>query len=122
MRVLALDYGNKRIGVAISDPEQIVAFPRTVFRNDKNIFDELKQIIEQEGVTQIIIGWPLSLGGKATTQTTQTATFITELEAKLNLPVIKMDERWTTTQADRYQGDDAMAAQIILQTYLDMVK
>lgn len=122
MRILALDYGSKHIGVAISDPEHIVAFPRMVLKNNKEIFNELKKIIEQEGVSQIIIGWPLSLDGKITNQTTQTASFITELETILKLPITKMDERWTTAQADRYQGDDAMAAQIILQTYLDMVK
>ncbi len=121
MRLLALDYGTKRIGIAISDPEKTVAFPREVIKNTPETINYLKKLIDEEKVEAIIVGWPLSLGGTETDQTRKTEAFIDLLEADLSVPIKKMDERWTTAQADRYQGDDAMAAQIILQNYLDMV-
>ena len=122
MRILGLDYGSKRIGVAISDPEQTVAFPREVIQNNEETINYLKKLITEEGVGEIVVGWPLSLSGTETDQTRQTTAFIQLLEANLSLPIKKMDERWTTAQADRTGGDDAVAAQIILQNHLDMLK
>lgn len=124
MRILGLDYGKKRIGIAISDPEGTVAFPREVLENKglESTLVHLEKLTKEEGVGIIIVGWPLSLDGKQTAQTEETNTFIETLQSHLNIKIEKMDERWTTAQADRTDGDDAVAAQIILQTYLDMVK
>ena len=124
MRILALDHGGRYIGVAISDPEKTIAFPREVFeyKNEIEIIEYLKKIISQEKIGEIVVGWPLSMGGNETEQTRKTNTFIELLEANLSLSIKKMDERWTTAQAKRSDGDHSVAAQIILQTYLDMIK
>jgi putative holliday junction resolvase len=121
MRILGLDYGTKRIGVAISDPEQTVAFPRDIFQNNDLLLGRLKKLITEEKIVEIVVGWPLSLEGKETGQTRKTGAFIALLEESLDIPITKMDERWTTAQADRSGGDDAVAAQIILQNRLDVV-
>ncbi len=124
MRILALDYGSRYIGMAISDPEKTVAFPREIFdyKDKKSLIPYLKQLIQDEKIAEIVVGWPLSLGGNQTKQTTQTEDFIEQLKADLEIPIQKMDERWTTAQAKRFEGDHSVAAQIILQTYLDMIK
>jgi len=118
-RIIALDYGSRRIGVAISDPEQTVAFPRDVWvgESDEGILKKLRTLIDAEEAVQIIVGWPLSLQGEITKQTQETAEFIDKI-AVLGVPIEKMDERWTTIQAERSGGADDVAAQILLDTYL----
>lgn len=122
-KVIGIDYGLKRIGIAISDPDGTVAFPRETLtkKSTEEVIQYLKDLIQEEEVGKIIIGWPLSLEGKITAQTEKTEVFINALNESIDIPIEKMDERWTTAQADRTQGDDAVAAQIILQNHLDVV-
>ena len=125
MRILGLDYGEKRIGIAISGPEGTVAFPRDILKNTslEAVLEHLRPLIKAEKISTIVVGWPLSLKGSQTNQTNETQDFINDLKnADLSVKIEKMDERWTTAQANRTEGDDSVAAQIILQTYLDMVK
>lgn len=119
-KILALDYGEKRIGVAITDPDQTVAFPRTVWKGKsyKEVLAELATLIHEEGIEKIIVGFPLALSGEKTAQTRETEIFIETL-SQLEIPIVTMDERWTTIQADLTGGDDSVAAQILLKTYLD---
>jgi putative holliday junction resolvase len=119
MRILALDYGRKYTGVAISDPEETVAFPRGILLFEDHFYEKLGEIVKEESIGLIIVGWPLSLGGNETAQTKETGEFIQELEKTLKIPVKKMDERWTSKQAEKLGGDHSTAAQIILQSYLD---
>lgn len=120
-RILGLDYGNKRIGVAISDPGKTVAFPRMVLSNRGNeaVLAELKKLIEADHIERIILGWPLSLQSEVTDQTRKTERFLNVLKEALTIPIDILDERFTTFQAERTGGDDSVAAQIILQTWLD---
>ncbi|KKR08000.1 MAG: hypothetical protein UT55_C0015G0007 [Candidatus Peregrinibacteria bacterium GW2011_GWE2_39_6] len=123
-KIIGIDYGKKSIGIAISDPNRIIAFPRVVLKG-KNCAENLAKIrefIAREKIEEIVVGWPLSMQGEVTTQTKETQQFIEVLVATFGLPVAKMDERLTTIQAKKSKGDDAVAAQILLQTYLDMVK
>jgi putative Holliday junction resolvase len=119
-KILALDYGKRRIGVAISDPDQTVAFPREVWEVDSIewVINQLKNIISEENVEMVIVGHPLSLSGKETAQTRENNDFIEKITG-LGVPIERMDERWSTVQAERSGGDDAVAAQILLSTYLD---
>ena len=121
-RILALDYGKRRIGVAISDPDRTIAFPREVWEGKtlNEVKNAISVLIQEEGVNLVIIGLPLSMDGTKTAQTKETEAFISELTS-LGVPIECMDERLTTAQADRTGGDDAIAAQIILKTYLDKI-
>ena len=115
-RILALDYGKRRMGVAITDPDQTVAFPRDVLKGGDLV--ALKRLIQEEKIELILVGLPVALSGEKTAQTRETEGFIEKLST-LGVPIQTMDERWTTVQADRTGGDDAVAAQILLKTYLD---
>ena len=115
-RILALDYGKRRMGVAITDPDQTVAFPRDVLKGGDLV--SLKKLVQEEQIELILVGLPVALSGEKTAQTRETEGFIKKLST-LGVPIQTMDERWTTVQADRTGGDDAVAAQILLKTYLD---
>lgn len=115
-RILALDYGKRRMGVAITDPDQTVAFPRDVLKGGDLV--SLKKLVQEEQIELILVGLPVALSGEKTAQTRETEGFIEKLST-LGVPIQTMDERWTTVQADRTGGDDAVVAQILLKTYLD---
>jgi len=107
--------------VAISDPGKTVAFPRMVLSNrgDEAVLAELKKLIESDPIERIILGWPLSLQSEVTDQTRKTERFLNVLKGALTIPIEILDERFTTIQAEKTGGDDSVAAQIILQTWLD---
>jgi putative Holliday junction resolvase len=121
LKILALDYGGKRIGIAISDPSQTVAFPRKTLEgcSMEEVLKEVKTLIQEESVGEILLGWPLNMQGEKTKQTDKTQTFSDALKAHFQLPIALWDERLTSVQAERTGGDDAVAAQILLQNYLD---
>ena len=132
-RLLALDYGSKRVGVAISDKNQPIALPRPIiyYKNTDELIDVLKNICKQENIDKIIIGLPLNLAGQDTEQTKQTRQFAELIINKLKLPIVLEDERYTTKiVADlrsqetkkkyRQQKEyDSQAATVLLQGYLD---
>ncbi len=132
-RILALDYGDRKIGVAISDPLQIIAKPLIVIDNlnYKNNLNEIEKLIIDYNVDKIIVGLPLTLKNKKSIQTEKVLTFINQLESDLELPIIAYDERLTSQIAKQSlvkQGIktghnkkdvDKTAAAIFLQNYLD---
>lgn len=133
-RALGIDYGERRVGVALSDEGRVFAqalktIPRS--RQDEvSLLQELKRLIEEHEVTLIVIGWPLRLNGKEGIQTQKVARFINVIEP-LGLPIERWDERLTTHSAERSlreggvrgasqrQVVDQVAAAIILQAWLD---
>lgn len=128
MRYLGIDYGDKRIGVALSDAEGTIAFPRETIENrgDSAVLSFLKDIIKKEGVDALIVGLPLGQDRKETEQTKKVQAFIGLLHREIMLPVDSEDELLTTSIA-RGEGIekehvDASAAALILQTYLDKQK
>lgn len=123
MRILGIDYGGKRVGIALSDENKKMAFPYVVFLNDKNIYVKIKMICEKEKVEEIVLGLPLALNNRETNATKPSRDFKLKLEKEVNLPVIFEKEFYTTKEAERMQGKikkiDASAAALILKHYFD---
>ena len=130
MRSLALDVGDKRIGVALSDPLGILASPLTIIDrvDGKTEITAIVEIIEQRRVGSVIVGLPLSMDGGLGSQAEKVRRFTEELRVSIAVPIEYRDERLSTVTArrlmrsagkDRKARDDAMAAAVILQGYLD---
>lgn len=132
-RLLAIDYGEKRLGLAISDPNQIISKPlKTIILTDSQyIYNELEKIISDYEIQKLIIGLPLGMDGKNTQQTSKVEAFKENLQNKISIPVILFDERLSSVSAKKSlisQGIktghnkskiDQTAAAIFLQHFLD---
>lgn len=133
MRILAIDFGLKRVGLALSDATGAMAFPyRTVVRTTRDaLFAELLAAIEAEGVEEIVVGLPLTLDGGDSLTTRQARNFAASLARRTPLPVIMVDERLSsaaaeedlaraglTDRARRKAVLDQQAAVRILETHL----
>ncbi len=130
-RRLGLDIGDRKIGVALSDPGGILASPLTIIRRSDNQADvaALIEVIAGHQVGQIVVGLPRSMDGSIGTQAEKVITFTEELSRHTDVPVDFRDERLSTVSARRLlrmgrktKGkieDDAAAAAVILQSYLD---
>ena len=135
-RYLGLDLGEKRVGVALSDPDRILAQPlKTIpFRSQKQLLQEITDLLKEYQIAKIVIGLPLTMKGTDSEKTRQVRQFARVLSQSVSVPVDFMDERLTTVQAhstlhqigkkpsrnrDRV---DQLAAQLILQTFLDQEK
>jgi putative Holliday junction resolvase len=118
VKVLALDYGSARTGVAVSDPTGMIARPIGVVKavNDKKGFDALLTVIREEQPDRVVVGLPLTLKGEHGAQATETSAFVESLRAAVEVPVELFDERFTSVLAG---GDDARAAAHLLSTYLE---
>jgi putative Holliday junction resolvase len=121
LKVLALDYGSARTGVAVSDPTGTVARPLcTVERaaTDQGLA-RLRELVREEGAECVVVGLPMTLRGEHGAQADETAAFVEELRTVLDVPVETYDERFTTTLAGPGDGDDARAAAHLLSSYLE---
>jgi putative holliday junction resolvase len=118
MKVLALDYGSARTGVAVSDPTGTVARPLgTIARvGDPAGFGRLLDVIRTEAPERIVVGLPLTLRGEHGAQAQETDRFVDALREATDVPIDSYDERFTSTLAD---GDDARAAAHLLSSYLE---
>jgi putative Holliday junction resolvase len=135
-RILGLDYGKRRIGVAVSDPLGVTAQPLEIWnaRDWNGIFTKVTTLIEEMGVERVIVGFPISLSGERGAMAKEVEKFAQKLHHRVNIPVDLCDERLTSIQAERYLRQmnvkytkqkhkvDIMAAVIILQHYLDQKK
>lgn len=121
-RILGIDYGEKRIGIAITDPDQTIAFERGIW-SPKEFRERLHQLIEAEEVEKIVLGYPLNMQGEQTLKTQEVIDFREKLEKEVSVPIEFMDERLSSKMAvslmGRDKGIDGLAAQIILQHYID---
>ena len=117
MKVLALDFGRARTGVAISDPTGELARPlETVDRAATDAgLDRLAAIVAEEQAEKVVVGLPLTLKGEHGEQAQETERFVVALRARLEVPVELFDERFTSVLAG---GDDARAAAHLLSDYL----
>jgi putative Holliday junction resolvase len=132
-RILALDLGKKRIGLAISDELGITAqgLETVERRGRRDDIEDLRKLVALRGVTRILVGDPLHMSGDSSRQGDYTREFASELERKTGLPVEFRDERWTSREAERtLRGSgvangkrkatiDKLSAVILLQSYLD---
>src|SRR3990167_2344722 len=99
MKFLGIDYGTKRIGVAVSDDNGTIAFPKEILLNDSNTFQKLGEIIEKENIGQIVIGESVDFSGKLNVLSARIEVFILEMEEKFKLPVHKQKEFLTSVEA-----------------------
>jgi len=134
MRILALDHGTKRIGVAVSDETKIIAQPLEYIPAEPfaGFLERLKQILVEKEVDCILIGMPRNMDGSYGPAAQKVDAFVAVLKSAITVPIKLWDERLTSTMANRalIQGGvrrdkrkekvDAMAAAILLQSYLDM--
>jgi putative Holliday junction resolvase len=121
VKVLALDYGSARTGVAVSDPTGTLARPLTTVRNvsDAGGFGDLLGIIRGEAPDCVVVGLPLTLRGERGEQAQETERFVENLRESVDIPVETYDERFTTSLAERAGGDDSHAAAHLLGSYLE---
>ena len=139
MRALGIDYGERRIGLALSDATGLLASPWKRLANDGNPIAAAKRLAEEirvlqadeSGLGAVVIGLPRRLNGEATEQTVKVQVLARELGARIEIPIALQDERLTSHEAEellaqrerdwRRRKDqlDAMAAALILQDYLD---
>jgi len=135
MRYLGIDYGDKRIGLALSDPEGRIATPFTVYQRQSPRVDvrAIALIAVEQAVGAVVVGLPLSENGEESTSSAAARELVHELASHLRLPIELLDERYTTLRAENTLRElghdgrkirsrvDASAAAIILQDYLDSV-
>ena len=130
-RALGIDYGDTRIGIALSDPLQIITKPYITLKNNSDFFVKLESIVNEKEVKTIVVGYPYGMKGQITKQTKKVDLFIDRLKQNIDIEVIKVDERLSSKSAEnllKKQGfktgynksmiDDTSAA-IILQEYID---
>lgn len=123
-RFLGIDYGAKRIGLAVSDERRVLAFPKIILDNNENALAKLKEIIKTENISELVIGESVDFAGKPNAVAAEIDAFVLKLK-KFELPVHSQKEFLTSVEARRLQGSkdkvDASAAALILQRYLDKV-
>jgi putative Holliday junction resolvase len=136
MRILALDVGERRVGVAVSDPTKTVARPlHTLVRaTDAEHFAEIGELVEEHSVELVIVGQPLTLRGEVGGQAQEVRRYASALAEKLSVPIQMWDERYSTVAAEeilqhgrkkktsprkKKEEVDSIAAAVILQSFLD---
>ena len=134
-RIMSIDYGTVRIGLALSDPLQIIANPFKVIQNSgEEVFSVINSIIKSEKVGKIILGLPVNLAGKDTKKTIEVRDFFEKLKNRISIPIIYWDESYSSVEAEemlKKMGKsikesrkvvDKFAASIILKSYLDSIQ
>ena len=141
-KFLGIDYGTKRIGLATSDENNTLAFPKEIVLNDSKTFEKLAQILKEENIGEIVIGESVDFKGALNALSARIEVFILELSERFNLPVHKQKEFLTSVEARKSKDSkkslapreahtrlkqiksgriDASAAALILQRYLDKI-
>ena len=134
MRVMALDIGDRRIGVALSDTTQTLSSPLSTIdsAHDNDPVKSIVSLADYHGTDKILVGLPITLAGELGTQARTVLEFVEQLKAETNIGISTVDERYSTiearrriressvTRSRRERGDvDAAAAAVMLQSYLD---
>lgn len=125
MKILGIDYGTKRIGLAISD-ESLTLARELQISSPNEFWDEINNIVQNEEVEKIIIGLPLNMSGEDSQKTVEARGFAEKVATITGVDVELVDERLSSAMAQNISGQknnlDSLAAQIILQNYLDRQK
>lgn len=133
-RILAIDFGHKRVGLALSDLGHSLATPLKVLQRDQRFHEQLREICQENEIERLVVGLPLSLDGKERNPAVNARAFGEKIAGLLSLPVVFHDERFTTFEAQetmkslgakqkkRRDWVDAIAAAVFLQAYLDQLK
>lgn len=138
MRVLGLDLGEKRIGLAVSDEDARIAFPAGVLvrKSERQDFAALRKLVEERGIGRAVVGLPLHMSGRAGPQAEAARAFAVTLAEKAGIPVDTLDERWTSVAAERSLREtgrrtierhgkgvvDEVAATLLLGAYLERLR
>ncbi len=132
--ILGIDPGTRRIGLALADAETRFAYPLDVIESTSSAAERIVEIARERGVVQIVVGKPVGLSGREGPAVDRQKAFVDLLRAKTDIPVEEFDERMTTVVAeaglraagaparDRKEKRDAIAAQVILQGFLDSTR
>jgi putative Holliday junction resolvase len=132
-RILGIDYGSRRIGIAVSDPMNIIARSVGVVINSPSMFDKIRTLVLEYAAVKIVVGMPYNLKGEKGSKAQEVEAFIDRLRQELSIEVVAADERFTSSTAMQTLVDmgvpkkqrqvkskiDEMAAALILQGYLD---
>ena len=131
-RVLGIDPGSRRCGIAVTDSQRTMAFPRPAMPVDDELFTTLKALIDEESVDLVVVGRPVALSGNETASTEASDDFFRVLREKISpLKIVQWDERLTTYEAQKSLSGagmkakshrsrvDSAAAVIMLQNYID---
>jgi len=135
MKILGIDYGEKRIGLAVSDPSNMVAGSLNVLKRNRtrSWFKELKLIIDENKIEKIVVGLPVNMNGSLGEKGREVLAFVEVLKKGVKVPVVTWDERLTTVSAEKLLRQaklsrekrkdilDKLSASIILQSYLDSI-
>ncbi len=127
MKYLGIDYGSRRVGIALSDDEGVLAFPRDIFVNDKKLLEKIAQLCDRENVSEVVIGESLDSQGKPNLIMKKVVPFREKLKKELSLPMHFEPEFMTSHHAaiGEKKGEfnkgnlDSGAAALILQRFLD---
>ena len=136
MPIMAIDYGKKKSGIALSTPDHKMPMPHSIIEkeSDKKKITEILEIISQKNACAIVVGLPINMDGTDSAQTNLVYEFTEKLSRRTNLPIFMQDERLTSKAADsflqdfglnrkqRNNSDDLAAASMILETALDSAK
>lgn len=134
-RCMGIDFGLARVGLAISDPSRTIASPSKVVAAEDAI-SRVKELVDERGITEIVVGVPLNMDGSMSQMGEEVISFVAQIRAVVDVPVVTRDERLSTVEAERALNEvdsparrrnrakgrvDSAAAAIILQSYLDGV-
>jgi putative Holliday junction resolvase len=138
MRVMALDYGGRGVGVAISDELQLTVRPLTTIRREKRRYSEvikrIGELVAENEIATLVVGLPLNMDGSRGAAVERVESFISDLRRSISIPIVTVDERLTSREADRIlremgvgmrerrERSDEYAASVILQDYIDEQK
>ncbi|UCE26272.1 MAG: Holliday junction resolvase RuvX [Candidatus Coatesbacteria bacterium] len=133
MRILAIDWGEARVGLAMTDELEIIASPHDVLPNNADVYERIAALVAEKGVGKIIVGLPVTLSGEESAAAEAARAFAEDLGARVAVPVELFDERMTTRAAERAMREggagerevkekaDAVAAALLLETYLQYI-
>jgi putative Holliday junction resolvase len=135
-RILGIDFGERRIGLALSDPLGIIAQPLLTFdtRKDGDIFKKIEELIEEKGIEEIVLGMPRNMDGTIGDKGKIVQEFSQTLSSRVKIPIILRDERLSSVESLRVLREagaklhkykksvDKLSATLILQGYLDSLK
>lgn len=120
---MALDIGSKRTGIAISDLERLIVFPREEIshKNEADLLSKLNDVVNNEGIVLILAGMPKNLSGTESSQSVYSKKIIESIEKIIKVPVELIDERFSTIEAHKKSSMkvvDSLSAAILLENYL----
>lgn len=132
-RILGVDFGSKRVGLALTDTHKLIAFPHKtlVYSLPDELMSALAREIDEQKVEAVVVGLPLGMKGQPTAQTEKVREFVSSLKSRVSVPVHEVDERLTSVEAARILREkgvepsrnksrvDDTAAALFLQSYLD---